>query len=376
MSTSTIEPIHQEEKYYTFRTPGETRHKLHVVDPDYGLFDRNAHKTGFGFNTKKFMRKIRGRKSTEDFQISNEFQLRAEPEIYDSGIQELSVSPERLFPDLPIDSESSESDTESIAECESVFSGQAISNSLIGSKSRSISRNSGMSQKKTALTFSDILCRPKKTSPIQYKTKIEMEYEKLKIKAARHKAEKEALKCKLLRKEMASKMRDYEYYCINRIEHRHQHQPHNRKQGRPVIQDSLPIAPSCYFPNKTLKGSRGSIRHPLSQLCDKLPSDISEALRYSASMTPTTRAVEDFHRYVEIWVSGLPLVNVIWPVLHLIGAFIPRGDPNSRSLVSLVVAFIDLLILYMTGLATYYFTYYAYKAITSLLYIGKLFHLM
>lgn len=269
------------DQYYTFLNP-EVKRSLHVIDADYGVFESKK-KPKKVFNLKapnlNFMKKEKESYYNSNYKDnmsatllglgdgSGDYEnLRAEPELVDTYMNRPRRSimrptnpariPYRVVEDSDIEmNNSSTSDVDSKAdysEAPSIYNYQPErqqsfappkipqldsqqTKRTIKSATSSPTKNS-IVKTLTKIAKSSMTPTPATPAPTlrntlmdekqenldlikNYKSKIEEEYEIAQLRAAKYRAERDKMRVKLKNQQMAQKLREYEFYCVNGIDH-------------------------------------------------------------------------------------------------------------------------------------------------------------
>lgn len=384
MNNSSISNGPEKEKYFTFANP-EINRSLHVVDADYGVFESNKRKRmgNLRMKTHNLIKKFKEKEPSNYVVLDDDegdLRLRPEPELVRSHINQPRFNniparkskhtPSYMLPTLDSDSDdyslSSSSDSESV---------------LPSSAKRSSDYD--ISQIKPSLQFSAQkrnLFQRQAELPTMQKSKVEAQYDALKLKAAKYRAERNMQRAKLENHKMALKLREYEYYCVNGIDHQQVNldsgndrmleygRDHLNIDYRQRRKESKKRAP--FF--RTTASSKHARVQPsfLDQLSRNLPPEAAMFIEYYGDMIPSTTTIREFHSAVLGWVYTVPLLSLVYPLLYISGTFIPRQTKRSWSFRALFVGFLDLCILLVTGWAIY--NIFSYSAI----FVSKLFQVV
>ncbi|GAV30067.1 hypothetical protein PMKS-003573 [Pichia membranifaciens] len=331
MKSSSVSSGPEEEKYFTYANP-EINRSLHVVDADYGVFESNQRKRmgNFRLKTHNFIKRFKEKEPSNYVVLDDDeddLRLRPEPELVRSSTYDRS----QTGPSLQFEA----------AQKRDVF------------------------QQKAEL-------------PSVQKSKVEAQYDALKLKAAKYKAERNMQRTKLENHKMALKLREYEYYCVNGIDHQQLELDSGNDTGRKLEygrgylnteyrqrrKESKKKAP--FF--RTTASSKSSRLQPnfLDQLSRNLPPEAAMFIEYYGDLIPSTGTIREFHKAVLGWVYTVPLLSLVYPVLYILGTFIPRHSKRSWSVRALFVGFLDLCILLVTGWAIYNIFNYSFFVVSKL----------
>lgn len=406
-----------QQQYYTFTNP-KLQHSLHVIDADHGVFDSPTHRKktiNFKFRTPKIFKKIKenqnfndnndnkyGKNNLEDQIIlssfNDNFKLRPEPELVDSHINIYSNNDkrnrnnnEKFIPtntiysnkeyrhSIPLLDDSDESDYSynsfdtdyeppndeySTFKKSNIISNNKIETDNYFKKSKNIH--------KSAINYN-------------HKSKIEQEYEKIKLKAARYQAERDMLKIKLQHKQMATKLRDYEYYCINGINHGEllNDNINNENFNKSYITQQqllqqrqlLKLHKNSRLINKSKKSSSSNNSIGETNFFDKLstnlPPEISSFLERYSDHIPSVQTIREFHNSVLSWILTIPFLSLLYPVLCFLGVLIPKKTKRNWSFRALIIGFLDLSILLITGWIVYNFLRFLVGFLSSFVKVAK-----
>ncbi|TID13874.1 hypothetical protein CANINC_004821 [Pichia inconspicua] len=338
----------EEAQYFTYKT-GKGPQELNVIDADHGIFESKSKKK-HALNPRNLMQKLKNNnnsKDTDPLIISNDdFHLRAEPELADSYWKTSRHTKTEYA------SDSSISDDESVVMYERK---QTSEKPIFVKSSKKRSTVMLLSSKYTKKV------QPRKHSGSSGKPYLEMEYEKMKIKASRYQAERDALFIKLKKKEFIQNMRDYEYHCVNGID---------RGITTNGLTEMIDYEDNGYSQSKFNDDYRYGNRNNKSQkvqngktqlgrydvfdkLSDVMPPAFIQMFEVYAEYIPSTKTVLEFHKAVLIWIRSMPIINFVYPLLLALGIFIPKNSKRSWSFLSIMVAILDLLILFIYGCGVY-----------------------
>lgn len=383
MKSSSVSSGPEEEKYFTYANP-EINRSLHVVDADYGVFESNQRKRmgNFRLKTHNFIKRFKEKEPSNYVVLDDDeddLRLRPEPELVRSHINQVRFNniPTRkskhIFPYMlpTLDSDSDDYSSSSSSDSESV---------LLPSTKRSSTYDrsqTGPSLQFEAAQKRDIF-QQKAELPSVQKSKVEAQYDALKLKAAKYKAERNMQRTKLENHKMALKLREYEYYCVNGIDHQQLELDSGNDTGRKLEygrgylnteyrqrrKESKKKAP--FF--RTTASSKSSRLQPnfLDQLSRNLPPEAAMFIEYYGDLIPSTGTIREFHKAVLGWVYTVPLLSLVYPVLYILGTFIPRHSKRSWSVRALFVGFLDLCILLVTGWAIYNIFNYSFFVVSKL----------
>lgn len=390
-----------EDKYYVFDSPGVKQRSLHVVDADYGVFESQQKRktTRISLSPKKFMNKFKTSFTQEMVKLpdSDDFSLRAEPEVVnlresrDNNVSPyaqqsvfrksaLSQTPKNgvdLFPD-------SGSDTDSVlssVDIEPVYSKKYYS-SQSNSNYRQSKLDPHQDSSRSVPRYSTKYKEEQRQNSIElrqhdlHRTKLEMEYEKIKLRAARYQAERDAMRIRLKRKEVAENLREYEYYCVNGITHR---KPNNSNAKHPyqipfLSEESLPAYEKTNVGVRFTKQQHTLPQIPnetFSRISQKMPPALLDFLEAYADYLPTTEVVREFHKGVLAWISSLPLVSLIYPVLLTLGVLIPQNSTRPWSVRALFVGLLDIVVLFTSVWTLVNIVRFVWNFITCIYSVGR-----
>lgn len=387
-----------EEKYFTFANPKINR-SLHVIDADYGVFDsdRQSKNKNFRMRTPRFIRKFT-EKEPDDvnncviLDDDDDLKLRPEPELVASHtsparfnnttVMSRNLSSSRLPSGYELDSDdgySSSSDLE-CAEYRSSKPKSKYDRSHTGEGIKSLSSQLLKGLRKESAQPAQIGEVPLEAN---HKSRIEMKYDLLKLRAAKYKAERNMERTKLENHKMASKLRDYEYYCVNGIDHRTiELDSENRNEyGRKIFRLEYPQRQSRRISaSRSIKSSTFT-QPPLQSnyfdtLSQNLSPEVAMFFNYYGEFVPSTASIREFHQAVLAWIYSVPFLSLIYPVLYMMGTMIPKHSTRSWSARALTVGFLDLCILLTTGWAIYNLLVYAVFFISQALRVAHFFRII
>lgn len=372
-----------ETQYYTFQTERQ-RQKINVIDADHGIFESKSKK--HALSPRKLMQKLKSNSSNKNnndsviLRKNEDFDLRAEPELADVYWRHSTRS------EMEYDSDSSVSEDDSVIMYEVSESKTRTNTPSFWKSSKKDKTGMVQSLKQSAPTARSL----KDQATTDRKSHLELEYEKMKIKAIRYQAERDALHIKLKKREMAQKMRDYEYYCVNGINRNIAAESIGMIEGntyQPRIsefQEFQRTNESPRYVRVSDRSQKNKIRKRedfrkidiFDKLSGMLPPAVIQMFEVYGNYIPSTKTVEEFHRAVLIWISSMPLINFVYPLLLALTIFIPKNSKRSWSILSIMVAFLDLVILFVYGCGIYKATCIVYRLISTFYRLGNLFGLV
>jgi hypothetical protein len=393
----------QQHQYYTFNAPNRIQRSLHVIDADYGVFEsRQKSKNNILLSPKKLMKKLKVSKTNNVERISlsssDDLNLRPEPELIDSGIYKsrYNNSPYKLDNKFSnYDSDYDSDDTNSLfstlsssSEIESMPQSRGYYKSqnripVLAESSLQKNTSSKVAHKSNSRPKSKLMAS-KKGIPIEsdnvHKCQIEMEYDKMKLRAARYQAERDAIRIKMQKKEVANKLREYEYYCVNGIDHNRLDpnivSSNDNKLQIPYFQrKSLLLDQSWKKKSKgknqleTFKTLENDIICKISQL---LPTEVLLAIDPYTEYIPSTDTVRMFHKEVYSWINSIPVVSMLGIIIKLLGLLIPKKSARSWSVRAIIVGIVDLLILSLGGWMIYTIFWTVYRFLNTFYLLARM----
>lgn len=388
-----------EEQYYRFRTSVKP-HSLHVVDADHGVFEskNQPRRRKFKLGTSRFLKKFTTPRSLESITLENssELNLRPEPElvsILSSRRNNFNEPPINVVDNSDVSSFSDngffDEDIERIS-----INQSGMSNSYQKSNSkydRSQNSKSLLSQfqefknDNSPTEYINLTNMNGGSLDTGYKSKLELEYEEMKSKAARYKMERDMMRLKNENAKTAQKLREYEYYCINGINR------NNIGTDNFMAKDSLPrqvyavsqlpITKRRRLQTKTSKTiphlpSSGINDDFFNRLSKNLPDEIVSTLNYYGDYIPSTNTIREFHKAVLIWVSSIPFISIIYPILYLVGQAIPKHSNRSWSIRALTVGILDMIVLIISGWSVYQCLSWTMLIIARIIQISRFFKII
>lgn len=413
------------QQYYTFDTEDNSaaRSGLHVIDADHGVFDSvNTRKRHHLFSPKNVINRFKSNteQKVQLYSDTEDLSLRAEPELIDIS---QSMTPRSRYrntraPRMPSIPDSSlqyslssddESDRDSISlQKDHLVTHASISKSNlqcdVSQKSilnpfKSNKKMSGRQLEK----FTQQTSTPQATDMItMHKTKVELEYEKMKIKAEKYRAERDAMYAKAKLKALSNNLREYEYFCVNGIERDTRGRQIEddgydsdsqyggyKKQQQPLLYPS-PLQKSklkksnasSRSSNKRLKQSQNQQYDPpnmlpnlLSRLSSNMPPELAQAFNYYSEYLPSNGTAREFHNVMLSWVYTLPFLSLLYPILYTLRLAIPKDD-DGWSLRALGVMIIDLFALLLYGWVSYGVLSWLIMFVTTFMKLARLFRII
>lgn len=431
-----------EDQYYVFHAPDDTRRSLHVIDADYGVFESSdkQKKKNILLSPKNLIKKLKVSNT-----INNDFtalpngglNLRAEPELIDSIIprnktllnstsrnRRSQINSKKYY---NVDSGSEDEyddDFNDNVSCRTSSSGSltSASSSEIGKRdkfekyyksqykipsladSNQLKSSKNSSPKSSKLNKLNILRSSKmdalvvhNTNPdctrdnddyIIQKSRVELEYEMMKMKVARYQAERDAMKIKMKRKEISNKLRDYEYYCVNGITHKRKlkqlQEGNNSNSNSPYYQIEYPQNTNSPSNSSSKYKSRRQIQQKsqrsstiadndfFGKISQLLPDEVLKTLEPYEPFIPTLKQVQKFHNETFSWLKCIPIISILSLLVGILGLFIPKNSTRPWSVRALIVAFLDLAILATAGFSIYLSTLYIYRFFNAFYFMARL----
>lgn len=407
-----------DEQYFTYETHNRNNRELHVIDADHGIFESKIRKE-HSFSPKNLINKLKNnnnRKKNPNLSFlveSDDFKLRAEPELVDSYNsrnnsrhrnsmrQDSDPTPayssdnpsesdeyDRVIPEIDDPPTVNENSNSRYYLSQKAQPGEPTSK--VYGKSMSTKKRFVLNGKRTLAASGMIPHLSEDGNPSMNalgqplgKSQLEIEYEKMKIKAARYQAERDALHIKMKKREMAEKMRDYEYYCVNGISHKQLLRKLKTDEGpvyfqQPQIQEISTFS-TTRRKTRSLEGKQNQNQMPFvrvelfDKLADAIPPSFIELVDFYAKYIPSIQSVSQFHKAVLIWISTMPIISLIYPVLLTLGLIIPKKSRRTWSLRSLLVAALDLIILFIYGCGVYKSVCWLYHVFNGFYKMGRFF---
>lgn len=426
-----------DDKYFTFANP-TVQHSLHVVDADYGAFESQLPRgrtNNLKLRTPKFLKRFKDKSLFDEREkviLDNEddLKLRAEPEIANINYISDKRSIKSKFVPIPNLTPESEDDDLSDNDVLSISTSGSSSNNINDAKiyqplpilenqkydrSQNEKKNSNLKNESSPSSSSSSSFKkenkslnsykkfkknsnnsitPSLQSKLQidenYKSKIELEYEKLKFKAARYQTERDMLKVKIQHQKMAFKLREYEYFCVNGIDHKsiendsnlnttYKSNIENYQTGNNVFLQSQSQSQQRQkglknTNNQTSKSRNSNMMETnfFDKLSTNMPPEVVEYFQYYADYVPSIKTIREFHQAVLEWVYTIPFLSIIYPILKLLGIIIPKNSKRTWSFRALLVGFLDSIILLLTGWIVYNFIKFTVTFIISFLKVARL----
>ena len=402
------------EQYYVFQTPERRRGSLHVIDAEHGVFEQSPpSRSGLNiFKPKNVIRKLKngnGKKSNGNFLVLSENEeggLRAEPELVESvryNNKSNNSSRNGNIPDLfnsnstnsttIIDDSTSDSDEfiepysiRQENETEIISKEKKSRNPL---KSLSSSSSSKKKSKHTkSLVVSEQVTTSLKDASFDHKSRIEIEYEKAKLKAERYRNQRDYQILKNEREKFVQNLKEYEYYKVNGLhnpslnsdQNNYQSQQNQLKYNNSYMENSIQ-------PKTTKKKSRRSkstykeiiyTQEPdfFSNLYDTSPSLLQEFYLWLEEYVPSNQTAREFNNSTQKFLYNIPAVGFISFFIYLLGRFIPQQSRRKWSVRALVVCLINSLLLFIIGRLIFKFVSSAYSIYSACYNILKFFRLI